>query len=233
MNGVSATRRWRSSERIALGFLEELGYRVIETRKRIKIHGVEVAEIDAVVEDGEGNQYAVEIKAGRIDVTGIRQAYVNAVVAGLKPMVVAKGFADDSAAALAEELGVKVLQLSDYFLVEAEELELLIRGAFDNLIADMVSIMLSLKKPSPEELEFLRVVALEPTIADASRKLGKGIDDIVKKLRQLQNKGVLPKTTRSYRVLKLYASLVLLREEMYRILLALKTCLQGEPKENP
>ena len=87
---ISSSRRWRSSERIALGFLEEMGYRIIETRKRIKIHGIEVSEIDAIVEDEDGNRYGVEIKAGRIDVTGIRQAYVNAIIASVKPMVIAK-----------------------------------------------------------------------------------------------------------------------------------------------
>ncbi len=221
---ISSSRRWRSSERIALGFLEEMGYRIIETRKRIRIHGVEVSEIDAIVEDEDGNRYGVEIKAGRIDVTGIRQAYVNAVIAGVKPMVVAKGFADDAAAALAEKLGVKVLQLSDYFLVEAEELELLIRDAIDHLVADIVSIALSSKPPSPEDIDFLKAIAMEPTIVDASKALGKSIDEIIKRLRQLQNKGVLPRGTKSYRLLKLYSSLVLLREEFWRLINQLRLC---------
>jgi len=222
---LSSRRRWRSSERIALGFLEEMGYRIIETRKRIKVHGIEVSEIDAIVEDEDGNRYGVEIKAGRIDVTGIRQAYVNAIIAGVKPMIIAKGFADDAAAALAEKLGVKVLQLSDYFLVEAEELELLIRDAIDHLISDTVSVLVSSKPPSPEELDFLKIIVREPTIMDASKALGRGIDDIIKKLRQLQNKGILPKGTRSYRLLKLYASLVLLKEELRHIITQLKLCI--------
>lgn len=226
---ISSSRRWRSSERIALGFLEELGYRIIETRKRIKIHGIEVSEIDAIVEDENGDRYGVEIKAGRIDVTGIRQAYVNAVIAGVKPMVVAKGFADDAAAALAEKLGVKVLQLSDYFLVETEQLELLIRDAIDHLISDIISILMFSKPPSPEDLDFLRIIAREPTIMDASKALNKSIDDVIKKIRQLQNKGVLPKGTKNYRLLKLYASLVVLKEEFRHIITQLKLCISEKP----
>lgn len=226
---ISSSRRWRSSERIALGFLEELGYRIIETRRRIKIHGIEVSEIDAIVEDENGDRYGVEIKAGRIDVTGIRQAYVNAVIAGVKPMVVAKGFADDAAAALAEKLGVKVLQLSDYFLVETEELELLIRDAIDHLISDIISILIFSKPPSPDDIDFLRIIAREPTIMDASKALNKSIDDVIKRIRQLQNKGILPKGTKNYRLLKLYASLVVLKEEFGHIITQLKLCISEKP----
>jgi len=109
--------------------LEELGFKVLETRHRVIVNGVEIGEVDVVAEDGEGTRWAVEVKAGKLDVNGIRQAYVNAVVLGLKPMVVCKGFADDAARQLAELLGVRVIQLSDVFLVEDEELELVVKEA--------------------------------------------------------------------------------------------------------
>lgn len=83
-----------------------MGYRVVETRKKVMLNGVEVGEIDAVVVDEANTLWGVEIKAGRIDVTGIRQAYVNALVAGVKPMVVCKGFADD----LLKSLGIERLE---------------------------------------------------------------------------------------------------------------------------
>ncbi len=211
---VSAKRRWRSSERIALSVLEELGYRVIETRKKVRIDGVEVAEVDAVVEDESGERYAVEVKAGRIDVSGLRQAYVNAIITGLKPLVIAKGFADDAAEALARELGVKVIELSDYFLVEAEELELLIREAFNDLLTNTVNVLVSTVHPTPDDLEFLKTMVREQTIVDTANALGVRVNDVVKRIKQLQNRGVLPRNVKSYRTLRYYASLIVLREQI-------------------
>ncbi len=207
---ISAKRKWRSSERIALSFLEELGYRIIDTHVRVKQHGFEIAEIDAVVEDNNGVKYAVEIKAGRIDVNGVRQAYVNAIVAGYKPLVVAKGYADDSARELAERLGVKVIQLSDYFLIEAEELENIIRDTITNTLADFLSIIAEEKQISPEDLRLLEQIVSSPTMKDLSEKLGLQIRDVVREIRKLQNKGIIPKNAKNYGKTRLYAAMCLI-----------------------
>ncbi|WFO75094.1 restriction endonuclease [Desulfurococcaceae archaeon MEX13E-LK6-19] len=219
---VSPKRRWRSSERIAVELLESLGYRVIELRKKIKIDGVEVGEVDAIVEDENGVRYAVEIKAGTIDVTGLRQAYVNALVLGLKPLVIAKGYSDESAEALAKELGIKVILLSDYFLVEAEELELLIKEAFESIIVESINTIMVDKQLTPEEKRVIEAIATCPTIADAAKTLSTDINSLVKKIRFLQNKGLIPRSTKSYSMIRYYASLLLLKQKINEVLELIK-----------
>ena len=225
---VSPKRRWRSSERIALSFLEELGYKVIETRKKVKVEGIEIAEIDAVVEDSKGEKYAVEIKAGRIDVTGIRQAYVNAVVAGLKPLVIAKGFADDSAAVLADKLGVKVIQLSDYFLVETEELELLIRSSIEEILLETLAMFIQPRTLSPEDKRIIKEIASNPTIYDAAESLGMDVRNIVRKIKQLQNKGILPQKIKGYNRIRLYASMLLLKQKLEELTTMIRSVVVSE-----
>ncbi len=80
-----------------------------------------------MVSDAAGTKYAVEVKAGKIDVSGVRQAYVNSVVlGGVKPMIVARGFSNDSASQLASELGVKVINLAESVVMGIDELRLAI-----------------------------------------------------------------------------------------------------------
>ena len=224
---ISAKRRWRSSERIAVELLEQLGYRVIDIRKKIKISGIEVGEVDAIVEDEKGEKYAVEIKAGNIDVTGLRQAYVNALILGLKPLVIAKGFADDAAQALSGKLGIKVIELSNYFLIEPEELEIIIREVFSDILAESIKIFTIHEPLSPEEKSFLENIVKNPTLYDVASSMGKNINELVKKIRYLQNKGVLPKNVKNYKLLKYYASIALLSENLRYIIEALKTCISS------
>ena len=223
---VSAKRRWRSSERIALEFLESLGYKVIETRKKVKVNGIEIGEVDAIVVDEQGNKYAVEIKAGRIDVSGLRQAYVNAELLGLKPLVVAKGFADESAAALAERLGIKVIQLSDYFLVEAEELENIVREAISSIIVDTINLLALSKPLTPEDKEFLEKLVSSITISDLASKTNLTINDVAKKIKFLQNKGIIPKSAKSFNMIRYYASISLLKQKLLELFEIMKSRVQ-------
>jgi predicted RecB family endonuclease len=112
---ISARRRWLSSERIAQEVLETIGFKILETRKKIILNDIEIGEVDAIAVDDKGTLYAVEVKAGKADITGVRQAYINALLLNAKPVIVCKGFADDAAKELAEKLGVQVIQLSDVF----------------------------------------------------------------------------------------------------------------------
>ncbi|MCC6053108.1 MAG: recombinase RecB, partial [Desulfurococcaceae archaeon] len=63
---LSSKRRGLASERIAIGVLEDMGFRIVETGKKIVINNTEIGEIDAIVEDQSGEKYAVEVKAGRL-----------------------------------------------------------------------------------------------------------------------------------------------------------------------
>jgi predicted RecB family endonuclease len=58
-------------ERYILDLLPALGLFPKASRHRIYRNGVEVGEVDILAVDGDGNTYAVEVKAGKIDITGI------------------------------------------------------------------------------------------------------------------------------------------------------------------
>ncbi|MEM4662384.1 MAG: restriction endonuclease, partial [Desulfurococcaceae archaeon] len=167
--GLSPRRKWIASEKIALGVLEELGYRVLEVGKKIELGGVEVGEIDVIVADSAGELYAVEVKAGKIDVSGIRQAYVNALLVGTRPMVVCKGFADDAAKELAERLGVRVIQLSDVFLVESEEIYTIVREVIEETLTDYLEVFYGYSPQlKPEHFEILNAIYTSTTVDEAA-----------------------------------------------------------------
>ncbi len=102
--------------------LSKLGFNIVGRRVRIMLNGSEVGEVDIVAEDRAGNRYAIEVKAGKIDVTGVRQAYVNAKLLNAVPLIVARGFSNTSAESLARELGVNTIVLEDNVVLRQEEL---------------------------------------------------------------------------------------------------------------
>ncbi len=211
---VSWRRRWRSSERIALRVLEELGYKIVETDKKIVIDGIIVSEVDAVAVDDEGNCYAVEVKAGSIDVTGIRQAYTNAQLVGCKPLIIGKGFSDEAAEKLAEKLGVKAYQLSDVFLVDAEELELIIRGSIESVLMDLLEAFTYSEKLRSSDIRALEIIAKSHSVSEFADLMGVSIRDAVKVINSLREKGVIPHRLKDYRSIRLYALLQLLGRKL-------------------
>lgn len=209
---LSSTRRWISSERIAIRLLEELGFRVVETRKRIIVNGVEVGEADVIVVDGNNQYWSVEIKAGKVDVSGVRQAYVNALLLNMKPMIICKGFADDSATQLAEILGVKVIQLSDIFLVESEELEVILREVIEDTLADYLDIFFnSLQDLKQEYLDVLKSIDSTTTLEEAAEKLGVDVSTLTKKLSDMRSLGIIPKWAKKYSSIKRIARIYVQR----------------------
>jgi len=216
LSSLSSVERWRSSERIAARLLEQLGYHVIDSHRKIVINNTEVGEVDFIAQDPNGETYAVEVKAGRIDVTGVRQAYVNAYIAGMKPLVICKGFADDSARELANALGVKVIPLSDVFLVEDEELEVVLREVVEDVIEEYFSMLLS---PPPQlrhdHLRILRTVARCTTISEAAEKLGMNIETLVRKFDEMRSQGVIPKWARRYGSIRRVANFLLVKVEVH------------------
>jgi len=204
-----------ASEKIAIGVLEELGYKIIETSKRIEINGVEVGEIDVVASDQQGEIYAVEVKAGRIDVSGIRQAYVNALLINAKPLVVCKGFADDAARELAEHLGVRVIQLSDVFLVESEELYTIVREVIEETLTDYLEVFYGFNPQlKPDHLEILYAIHNSTTIDEAASKLGLDPAGLARKIDELKRIGVIPKWATKYNSVKRIAQVVIQKQSM-------------------
>lgn len=223
---ISAKRRWRSSEDIALEYLEELGYKILERNYKVKIDNVEVGEVDAIVEDNNGEKYAVEIKAGNIDVNGIRQIYVNAELLGYKPLVIAKGYADESAEKLAEELNVKIYTLSDRFIVDAEELETIIYTSIRKTLQEVLDILISAPIPAPEEKYFLEKIVESKTIKELAEKTNNTISEVARKIKRLQNKRIISRKTRNYQEIRLQAQIILFREKLRNIITKLDKYLE-------
>ncbi len=203
-------RRWRASERIAYKVLVEQGYDILDVHRKIVIDGVEVSEVDAIAKGPDGEVYAVEVKAGRIDLQAIRQAYSNAVLIGAKPLIVGKGFADDAARAAAERLGIKVIELEDMFIVDPEELEEVVETA---LVNALVGVLRLLFDPAitvkPDSIDAIKALASSDSPVDAAKKLGVQVKDVVNIIRWLREISPLART--GWDGVKLTANLLLLR----------------------
>jgi len=171
--------RGSASERIAEEILKALGFEVLERRAPIKIGDKTVAEVDLIVKPPE-RPYAVEVKAGKVDVSSVRQAYANAKALSLEPMVVGSGWANEEARLLAERLGVKYLMFQDLFVSDKEELHLAVRSAVMEVLAKFV---LSLE-PSEEACELLEAKDLK----EFQERVGKErAREIIKKLGKAGN----------------------------------------------
>lgn len=208
---VSGRSAWRSSEAIAAVILEELGYKVLETHYRVlDDEGREIGEIDIVAEK-QGERYAVEVKAGAADLSAIRQAYVNAVIAGMKPMVIARG-ADDSARSLARRLGVGLIILPDMVLAGSDDLEAIVEAAVDRALGGLAQTLVSCLRAgdlSGWDERLLAAVAESESLAEAASRLGVKPADVTAALGRLREGGLLPRT-KSWNGLRAAAALLLL-----------------------
>ncbi|MEZ0319918.1 MAG: restriction endonuclease [Pyrobaculum sp.] len=131
-------------ERYVLDILPSLGFTPKALRYKIYRGDVEVGEVDILAVDNKGETYAIEVKAGRVDIAGIRQAYVNAKLIGAKPMVIARGYADEGARELAKELGVEVVLLPDYIFLSIDDLYSAFTIAFMRFVTLIAQIYTSL-----------------------------------------------------------------------------------------
>lgn len=203
---VRGRSAWRSSEVLARSLLEDMGYRILEVHKRIIVNGVEVGEVDFLAER-DGIRYAVEVKAGLVDVSGVRQAYVNAELLGARALVVARG-SDDKARELAGRLGVELVLLPDIVYASTDDLYMAVREAVYDAVGELLSVAEHCGALGEEELETLKALSGSDTVKEAAERLGVGVDDLAKRLAGLRRKGVLPRG--NYRVLRLAAKLLVL-----------------------
>jgi predicted RecB family endonuclease len=212
---ISARRRWLSSERIAQEVLETIGFKILETRKKIILNDIEIGEVDAIAVDDKGTLYAVEVKAGKADITGVRQAYINALLLNAKPVIVCKGFADDAAKELAEKLGVQVIQLSDVFLVESEELNIVVRDVIEETLTEYLELFYSFNPYiKPDYIEILQAIYATSTADEAAEKLGIDVATLMKKIDDLRKIGVIPKWAKKYSTIKRIAQLVIQKQSL-------------------
>ena len=198
----------RVSEYVASRILEELGYKVLEHRRKLILEGVEIGEIDLVAEKG-GTLYAVEVKAGAVDVGTVRNAYANASLLGMKPLVVARGYANEAARAVAEKLGVEVVLLSDLYVSTAEELYKAVYEAAYSALADALVQLISCPSPSVEEKRVLEALASSETFAEAAGKLGLKPGELARRIAELRSSGVLRARGHGYAELRVSAALTL------------------------
>lgn len=176
-------RRGLSVERLGRSLLERMGFQVLEARRRVEVGGVEVFEVDLVAKGGNGETYAVEVKAGRVGVSDVRQAYVNAEVLGFKPMIICRGYADEAAKNLAEKLKIRVLQLPDFYaLLELEELDFTVRRAVEEALEEYEAQWALASTLSKEEVEALKAIAMSSSFEEAAKLLNtsvKGLEGLV------------------------------------------------------
>ncbi len=125
-------------EKYVVDLLPSLGLTPKAIRYKIYREGVEIGEVDILALDGKGETYAIEVKAGKVDISGIRQTYVNAKLVGARPLVIARGYADEGARELARELGVEVVLLPDYIFLSIDDLY----ATFTNSLARFVTTLL-------------------------------------------------------------------------------------------
>jgi len=209
-------RVWRSSEALAAQLLEELGYKIVGVHEKIMVEGVEIGEVDIVAEKN-GEKYAVEVKAGSLDVSGVRQACVNARLLGAKPLVVSRGV-DEKARVIARELGVELLVLPDLVVASPDDVRAVVTEAVLSAIEEVLGFILKCTDVLEDEEKVLEAIAFNDTIQDASKALGLTVEELAKTIARLSKKGVVPRG--SYRLVRLAA----------RIMVSCRSLMSGVPR---
>ncbi|MFN3804082.1 MAG: restriction endonuclease [Pyrobaculum sp.] len=140
-------------ERYVVDLLPSLGFTPKAVRYKIYREGVEVGEVDILAVDERGETYAIEVKAGRVDISGIRQAYINARLLEARPLVIARGYADEGAKELARELGVEVILLPDYIFLSIDDLYTALTNSLARFITTLLFIYTTLTKEEIDVIE--------------------------------------------------------------------------------
>ena len=209
-------RRGLSSERVAVGILERMGFKVLDTRKKIVKEGVEVGEVDIVASSPEGELYAVEVKAGKASVSDVRQAYTGALLLGMRPLMICKGFADAAAEAVARELDVKVLSIPEYYmLLEVEELELAVRAALQegsDELGPPIPIPYG-EKLTKNDLKLMKAVISSNSVEEVASKLKLTVQEVWRRVNDLRSRGIV-KGSWSFEKLKLQVKRILAYKEL-------------------
>jgi len=165
------------------------------------------AEIDLIAKRDE-ETYAVEVKAGRITVTDIRQAYSNAKLIKAKPLIICRDFADKSAEKMAKSLGIEVIRLYDlYFFASPEELLQVFERSLEKFLLKVLSI--GYHELKREDLKVIKAIASSGTLKEASERLKISERELISMIKELKKRGVMGKF-RGFNGLRLEALLLLL-----------------------
>jgi len=211
MNGmVGGKVKGQSSEEIARGVLEELGYKIIETNRMVSLKGSEAFEVDIIAERDK-ERYCVEVKSGEVGVSDVRHAFANGEALRMTPLVVSKGFANDAAEALADELGVELVKLHEYYtLLEPEELEVILKTAIRQVLDEYGFYPLPSKDViSKEDWNLLQCIVNSESFQELSETTGLDSDELGRKLGELRDTGILPRRSQSLQELRNHAQRVI------------------------
>lgn len=189
MSGRRYGKPLRSSEALASRILEEMGYTILDYHVPVVVDGVEISDIDIVAEK-DGERYAVEVKAGAIDISGLRQAYVNAILTNMKPLVIARGYSGDEAEVLARRLNVDVIVIPDAVMASSDDLREIIREAVADAVTDILGRLVDCPTLPEEEWSLVEAIA-SSGVAGAAERLGLPIDVVARAVASLRKRGVL------------------------------------------
>ncbi len=204
--------RGRASVEVAKRVLASRGLEVVGEGVRVEVGGVEVGEVDVLARGPGGELYAVEVKAGQASASDVKVLYVNALVLGARPVLVARACSEE-AAALARRLGVEVHLLSDLLAVDAEELYETVRAAVGDAILELLSCLRALR--SGEAARVLEAIASHGSLQEAAGALGLRAEELERRIGELRAAGLIP-PLHGYRRLRLYAEAVLALRELLR-----------------
>ena len=209
-------RKGISAERIATRLLESKGFTIKKTRYELIENEERITEIDIIAEDPAGITYAVEVKAGKGNVSTIRRTYANAQLVGYKPMLICKGYSDQAAIEAAEKLNVLVVKLDEYYLLlEPEELESLIKKCLEEVLETHGFLPYSVEL-GEEELKILKALSNSKNFKLAAENLNKTHEELGNIIRKLTKKAILPKRSLSFHDLKRVSSSILARNSVNR-----------------
>lgn len=197
--------RGRASVEIAKRVLEKRGYTVIDENARIRLNGLEVGEIDLLARGPSGELLAVEVKAGGIGVSELKQLYVNALILNAKPVAVARS-ASDEARALASRLGIELVELSDLLTVDEEELYNVVKSAVEDALFELLTALPAVSDDRIARL--LEAVVQGENLEQAARIMGLETGELEKSLGELRRSGLLPPLA-GYGRLRAYAKALL------------------------
>jgi len=210
--------RGRSSERIARGVLERLGYRILETNKKITVDEAEAFEVDILAVNPQGEKCCVEVKAGSASVSDIRQVFADSKILGLKPLLVCKGFADEAAEAVAKELDVELVRLSEYYiLLETEELEVIVRTAVQHVLDSYGFYPLpALRAIEEDDVELMEKTSEAKDFTEAAKALNPSPEELEQRIGKLRQKGIFPQRGQDFTALKKHSQQIICRYALFR-----------------
>ncbi len=189
---MDARRLWRSSEAIAVSYLESMGYNVVDVHRKVVVNNVEVSDVDIIVEK-DGVMYAVEVKSGMVDLDSIRQAYINAKLLGMKPIIIGRGLADNRVEVVAKELGVEVITLPDLVVTSLNEIREAVYEAVYSALNEILVMVSSCSRIEEDDLRILEAIAESDTLASAASKLKLSVEELASRIAGMREKYMLPK----------------------------------------